>query len=176
VGYASVRRRIKHAVALQLHLLARRLTPEAWRDEDTKKLLAGRGNVCIRNKRQDNLQDKLAFVQGSGCRPCGNRPLGAEVAKSQAHLSASHHVAHLETVRSTQIEARILVSGKETPQLITLAHEPDGGSPHMMTTGTFGSNPNKGIHLIGNPSATERARAIDFLVAEKGREIVMPVK
>jgi len=58
----------------------------------------------------------------------------------------------------------------------TLAHEPDGGSMHMMKTGTFGSNPNKGIHVIKNPSATERARAIDFLVAEKGQPIVVPVK
>jgi quercetin dioxygenase-like cupin family protein len=58
----------------------------------------------------------------------------------------------------------------------TLAHEPEGGSTHTMKTGAFGSNPNKGIHLIKNPSATERARAIDFLVAEKGQPITVPVK
>jgi len=58
----------------------------------------------------------------------------------------------------------------------TLAHEPEGGSPHIMKTGAFGSNPNKGIHLIRNPSTTERARAIDFLIAEKGQPIVIPVK
>jgi quercetin dioxygenase-like cupin family protein len=58
----------------------------------------------------------------------------------------------------------------------TLAHEPEGGSTHMMRTGAFGSNPNKGVHLIKNPSATERARAIDFLIAEKGQPIVIPVK
>ena len=58
----------------------------------------------------------------------------------------------------------------------TLAHEPNGGSAHMMKTGAFGSNPNNGIHLIKNPSPTERARAIDFLVAEKGQPIVIPVK
>jgi quercetin dioxygenase-like cupin family protein len=57
----------------------------------------------------------------------------------------------------------------------TLAHEPEGGSPHVMKTGAFGSNPNKGIHLIKNPSTTERARAIDFLIAEKGQPIVIPV-
>jgi hypothetical protein len=45
----------------------------------------------------------------------------------------------------------------------------------MMNTGAFGSNPNKGIHLIRNPSTTERARAIDFLIAEKGQPIVIPV-
>jgi hypothetical protein len=28
----------------------------------------------------------------------------------------------------------------------------------------------------GNPSTTERAKAIDFLVAEKGQPIVIPVK
>ena len=58
----------------------------------------------------------------------------------------------------------------------TLAHEPESGSPHMMKTGAFGSNPNKGIHLIRNPSTTERARAIDFLIAEKGQPIVIPVE
>lgn len=58
----------------------------------------------------------------------------------------------------------------------TLGHEPEGGSTHVMKTGAFGSNPNKGIHLIRNPSTTERARAIDFLVAEKGQPIVVPVK
>jgi len=54
--------------------------------------------------------------------------------------------------------------------------EPEGGSTHMMEARAFGSNPNKGIHLIKNPSATARARAIDFLVAEKGQPIVVPVK
>jgi len=58
----------------------------------------------------------------------------------------------------------------------TLAHEPEDGPTHTMGTGAFGSNPNKGIHLVRNPSPTERARAIDFLVAEKGQPIVIPVK
>jgi len=58
----------------------------------------------------------------------------------------------------------------------TLAHEPEGASTHMMRTGAFGSYPDKGVHIIKNPSATERARAIDFLVAEKGQPIVIPVK
>jgi quercetin dioxygenase-like cupin family protein len=58
----------------------------------------------------------------------------------------------------------------------TLTHEPEVGSPHEMKTGAFGSNPNKGIHLIRNPSTTERARAIDFLIAEQGQPIVIPVK
>lgn len=58
----------------------------------------------------------------------------------------------------------------------TPAHEPDGASAHMMATGVFGSNPNKAIHSIKNPSATERARAIDFLVAEKGQPILIPVQ
>jgi quercetin dioxygenase-like cupin family protein len=58
----------------------------------------------------------------------------------------------------------------------TLAHEPEGGSAHLMKTGAFGSNPDKGVHLIKNPSGTERAKAIDFLVAEKGQPIVIPVK
>ena len=45
-----------------------------------------------------------------------------------------------------------------------------------MKTGGFGSNPNKGVHIIKNPSTTERAKAIDFLITEKGQPIVIPVK
>ena len=58
----------------------------------------------------------------------------------------------------------------------TLTHEPEGGPMHMMKTGGFGSNPNKGVHIIKNPSTTERAKAIDFLIAEKGQPIVIPVR
>jgi quercetin dioxygenase-like cupin family protein len=58
----------------------------------------------------------------------------------------------------------------------TLAHEPLGGPPHTMKTGDFGSNPNKGVHIIRNLSTTERAKAIDFLVAERGQPLVIPVK
>jgi quercetin dioxygenase-like cupin family protein len=58
----------------------------------------------------------------------------------------------------------------------SLAHEPDGGSAHMMKSGAFGSNPNRGVHIIKNPSRTERAKAIDFLIAEKGQPLVIPVQ
>jgi quercetin dioxygenase-like cupin family protein len=58
----------------------------------------------------------------------------------------------------------------------TLAHEPEGDAAHTMKPGDFGSNPNKGVHIIRNPSTTERAKAIDFLVAEKGQPLVIPVK
>ena len=58
----------------------------------------------------------------------------------------------------------------------TLAHEPVGGPPHMMKAGDFDSNPEKGVHTIQNPSTTARARAIDFLISEKGQPLVIPVK
>ena len=58
----------------------------------------------------------------------------------------------------------------------TLAHEPEGAPAHVMKAGDFGSNPNKSVHTIRNPSTTARARAIDFLVAEKGQPMVIPVR
>jgi hypothetical protein len=57
----------------------------------------------------------------------------------------------------------------------TLAHEPEGDAVHTMKPGDFGSNPNKGVHIIRNPSTTERAKVIDFLVAEKGQPLVIPL-
>jgi quercetin dioxygenase-like cupin family protein len=58
----------------------------------------------------------------------------------------------------------------------TLAHEPEGGQGHTLKAGDFGSNPNKSVHTIRNPDATARARAIDFLISEKGQPLVVPVK
>jgi len=58
----------------------------------------------------------------------------------------------------------------------TLAHEPEGGPAHLMKAGDFGSNPDKSVHTIRNPNTTARARAIDFLVSEKGQPLVVPVK
>jgi hypothetical protein len=58
----------------------------------------------------------------------------------------------------------------------TLAHEPEGAPAHMMQAGKFGSNPDKGVRTIRNPSTTERAKVIDFLLADKGQPIVIPVK
>jgi quercetin dioxygenase-like cupin family protein len=57
----------------------------------------------------------------------------------------------------------------------TLAHAPEGSPEHMMKVGDFGSNPNKGVHTIRNPDTTARARAIDFLISEKGQPLAVPV-
>ena len=57
-----------------------------------------------------------------------------------------------------------------------LAHEPEGGPEHIMKTGDFGSNPNKSVHTIRNPSPTGRVKVIDFLISEKGQPLVISVK
>jgi len=56
-----------------------------------------------------------------------------------------------------------------------LAHAPEGSAEHMMQVGDFSSNPNKGVHTIRNPDTKARARAIDFLISEKGQPLVVPV-
>src|SRR5262245_52576292 len=56
-----------------------------------------------------------------------------------------------------------------------LAHAPEGGAEHIMKAGDFGSNPNKGVHTVRNPDMTARARAIDFLISEKGQPLAVPV-
>ena len=57
-----------------------------------------------------------------------------------------------------------------------LTHEPEGAAAHVMKTGDFGSNANKSVHTIRNDSTTQRAKAIDFLLADKGQPLVIPVK
>src|SRR5215813_850632 len=56
-----------------------------------------------------------------------------------------------------------------------LAHAPEGSAEHTMKVGDFGSNPNKGVHTIRNPDTKARARAIDFLISEKGQPLAVPV-
>jgi quercetin dioxygenase-like cupin family protein len=58
----------------------------------------------------------------------------------------------------------------------TLAHEPEGATGHTMQVGDFGSNPNKAVHTIRNPDTALRAKAIDFLISDKGQPLVVPVK
>jgi hypothetical protein len=55
------------------------------------------------------------------------------------------------------------------------AHAPEGGPEHMMKVGDFGSNPNNSVHTIRSPDTAARARAIDFLISEKGQSLVVPV-
>ena len=57
----------------------------------------------------------------------------------------------------------------------TLAHKPEGGPDHTMKVGDFGSNPDKSIHSIRNANGMARAKAIDFLISEKGQPLVIPV-
>ena len=56
-----------------------------------------------------------------------------------------------------------------------LAHASEGGAEHIMKVGDLGSNANKGVHTIRNPDTTARAKAIDFLISEKGQPLAVPV-
>jgi quercetin dioxygenase-like cupin family protein len=56
-----------------------------------------------------------------------------------------------------------------------LAHKPEGGPDHTMKVGDFGMNPDKSVHSIRNANGTARAKAIDFLISEKGQPLVIPV-
>jgi quercetin dioxygenase-like cupin family protein len=56
----------------------------------------------------------------------------------------------------------------------TLAHIPEGAPDHTMKVGDFGMNPDKSVHSIRNANGTARAKAIDFLISEKGQPLVIP--
>ena len=56
-----------------------------------------------------------------------------------------------------------------------LTHKPEGGPDHTMKVGDIGMNPNKSVHSIRNANGTARAKAIDFLISEKGQPLVIPV-
>jgi hypothetical protein len=44
-----------------------------------------------------------------------------------------------------------------------------------MKVGDLVSNPDRSVHSVRNADATARARAIDFLISEKGKPLVIPV-
>jgi quercetin dioxygenase-like cupin family protein len=56
-----------------------------------------------------------------------------------------------------------------------LVHKTGDGPDHTMTVGEFSSNPDKSVHSIRNPDVRARAKAIDFLISEKGQPLVIPV-
>jgi quercetin dioxygenase-like cupin family protein len=55
------------------------------------------------------------------------------------------------------------------------AHEPEGKPPHAMKVGEASSNPYKSVHTVRNPSMTEPAKVLGFLIADKGQPLVVPV-
>ena len=55
-------------------------------------------------------------------------------------------------------------------------HEPNGKSPVTLKQGQAGVNPHKGVHYIRNASATESARILGCLIADKGQPMTVPVK
>ena len=55
-------------------------------------------------------------------------------------------------------------------------HEPEGKSPVTLEQGQAGVNPHKGVHYIRNASATESARILGCLIADKGQPITEPVQ
>lgn len=55
-------------------------------------------------------------------------------------------------------------------------HEPEGKPPITLKTGQAGINPHKGVHYIKNASATEPARILGCLIADKGQPMTVPVK
>jgi len=55
-------------------------------------------------------------------------------------------------------------------------HEPEGKSSVTLKQGQAGINPHKGVHYIRNASATEPARILGCLIADKGQPITMPVQ
>ena len=55
-------------------------------------------------------------------------------------------------------------------------HEPEGKPSVTLRQGQAGINPYKGVHYIRNASATEPARILGCLIADKGQPMTVPVK
>ena len=55
-------------------------------------------------------------------------------------------------------------------------HEPEGKPPVTLRQGQAGINPHKGVHYIRNASATESARILGCLIADKGQPMTVPVQ
>ena len=55
-------------------------------------------------------------------------------------------------------------------------HEPEGKPPVTLNAGQAGSNPHNGVHYIKNASASEPAKILGCLIAEKGQPMTVPVR
>jgi quercetin dioxygenase-like cupin family protein len=56
-----------------------------------------------------------------------------------------------------------------------LVFEPDGGQPFELTAGQITFNPSKHIHQARNASASEPAKVLNCMLAEKGQPLATPV-
>jgi quercetin dioxygenase-like cupin family protein len=54
--------------------------------------------------------------------------------------------------------------------------EPEGHERVTLTKGQTGHNPAKHVHNVKNASTNEPAKALGFLIAEKGQPLATPVK
>jgi quercetin dioxygenase-like cupin family protein len=57
-----------------------------------------------------------------------------------------------------------------------LLFEPDQGKPFELKAGEITFNPAKNIHKAKNTSASEAARVLNCMIAEKGQPLAVPVK
>ena len=55
-----------------------------------------------------------------------------------------------------------------------LVFEPEGGQPFELKAGQITFNPSKHIHQAKNASASEPAKVLNFMLAEKGQPLAIP--
>jgi len=58
----------------------------------------------------------------------------------------------------------------------SLVFEPDQGKPFELKAGEITFNPAKHVHKAKNMSATESARVLNCMIAEKGQPLAVPVQ
>jgi quercetin dioxygenase-like cupin family protein len=75
------------------------------------------------------------------------------------------------------IAARHFHPGDESIYMLqgSLMSEPDHGQAFELKAGQIVFNPAKHIHKARNPSATENAKVLNCMLAEKGQPLAVPV-
>jgi quercetin dioxygenase-like cupin family protein len=98
--------------------------------------------------------------------------------KSMSGLEGKEVVVFTADVPPGGIAPRHYHPGDETIYMLqgSLVFEPDHGEPFELKAGEVTFNPAKHIHQAKNTSSSQAAKVLNFMIAEKGQPLAIPVQ
>jgi quercetin dioxygenase-like cupin family protein len=98
--------------------------------------------------------------------------------QSMSGLEGKEVVVFTADVPPGGVAPRHYHPGDETIYMLqgSLVFEPDHSQPFELKAGEVTFNPAKHIHQAKNPSSSQPAKVLNFMIAEKGQPLAIPVQ
>jgi quercetin dioxygenase-like cupin family protein len=98
--------------------------------------------------------------------------------KPMSGLEGKEVVVFTAIIPPGGVASRHYHPGDETIYMLegSLIFEPDHGQPFELKAGEVAFNPAKHVHQAKNPSSSQPAKVLNFMIAEKGQPLAIPVQ